>query len=92
MSDPRLNGQKCPIKGCLHALSTHNDLGYCRSRTTRDRSGECLCQGTTDPTGTMTTYDRFTGLSKRVEEYATTPEETEAMIDAGYLRRRAVSS
>jgi hypothetical protein len=35
--------EKCSDPSCGHALSMHNDLGYCRPRSTPDRSGECLC-------------------------------------------------
>lgn len=38
---------KCTNPGCGHALSMHNSLGNCRSRTTPDRSGECICGSTT---------------------------------------------
>ena len=34
---------KCGV--CGHALSMHNSLGYCRSRTSADGSGECVCDG-----------------------------------------------
>lgn len=37
---------KCEIPGCGHAYSMHNELGYCRSKTTPDRQGECICDGT----------------------------------------------
>lgn len=34
---------RCVVPGCGHAASMHNSLGYCRSRTTADRSGSCIC-------------------------------------------------
>lgn len=37
---------KCPLPGCGHALSMHNELGYCRSQTTPDRQGACVCDST----------------------------------------------
>lgn len=40
---------KCELPWCGHALSMHNELGYCRSRTTPDRNGECICDSTDEP-------------------------------------------
>lgn len=34
-----IRGYKCSV--CAHALSSHNDLGYCQVRSKRD--GECCC-------------------------------------------------
>lgn len=42
-------GEKCQLPWCGHALSMHNESGYCRSRTTPDRQGECICDGTPEP-------------------------------------------
>jgi hypothetical protein len=32
---------KC--SACGHALSMHNELAYCRAKTSHDRSGPCVC-------------------------------------------------
>lgn len=43
----------CEIAGCGHALSMHNDLGYCRSRTTPDGMGSCSCESTESSSRTV---------------------------------------
>lgn len=39
-----VSSQGCANPDCGHAESMHNSLGYCRSRTTPDRSGNCICE------------------------------------------------
>lgn len=33
--------RKC--SACGHSWRMHNELAYCRSKTTHDRQGECTC-------------------------------------------------
>lgn len=39
----RRSTPKCANPSCGHALSMHNDLGYCRAKTTPDNRGNCMC-------------------------------------------------